>query len=307
MKHTMNKSRSAIGAGFALALLTSVPLWAQGTPTTFNLTGVNGESLEGVYTSPYLGNVGGAPYSTATIPVICDDFSDNSYIPESWTTYVTSLTGPMGIDSASSPLSYLKWNGANSQGSVDGYAGWDLTQAQAYTVAAILTLDILNPNNTAQAQEDYSYALWELFDPTAAAGALVTAHPAGDANWGSNTDAVVPWLTTTYSDPGDLASATQDLETAIHTNQSVLNNYAVTIYSYDFAGGPPSCGTPLVSGNCSSAPPQEFISLSSSPGTNYPNTPVPEPSSLAVLGTYSLFGGAGLVLFGWRRIFRADS
>src|ERR1700733_12553481 len=245
MEHTINKSRSAIGAGFALALLISIPLGAQTLPpVTFNLTNVEGESLAGVYTSPYIGNVNGG----ATIPVICDDFSDNSYLPESCSAYETTLSTV--ITSTPPSLSYLKWNGANSQGSVDGSAGWDLTQAEAYTVAATLTLEILQLNDPgnptypaigadpseAQKQIDLSFALWELFDPTAAAGALVI--DGGDANWGSNSDAVVPWLTTTYSYPNDLKAATLDVENAISatangTNESGLDGYQVTIYSYN--------------------------------------------------------------------------
>lgn len=329
MKHTINKSRSAIGVALALALLTSITVGAQ-TTTTFNLTGVQGESLAGVYTSPYLGNVGGTPDPNSnpatTIPVICDDFSDNSYLPESWTANVTTLAT---IDSSSSPLSYLKWNRANSgAGATSGgsitidstsYAGWDLTQSQAYTVAAILTLDILKLNNptdplspnsnnadptAAQQQEDYSFALWELFDPNAAAGALVTAPSPGDANWGTNSDSVIPWLGTSYV--SDLTNATVDLENAIyHTNQSVLNGYAATIYSYngppEGKGPSPSCGSPLAQ-PCPSVPPQEFITLSKSPGTMYPNHPVPEPSSLNVWGGYFLFGGVSLLFWGRRRL-----
>ncbi len=269
---------------------------------TFNLTGVNGENLAGVYTSPYYGNVNGS----TTIPVICDDFSDNSYIPESWSAYQTTLTQ---VIAAPSQLSYLKWNGANSKGVVvPTYAAWNLNQSQAYTTAAILMLDILNYNsivNPSQAQvtaqEDYSYALWELFDPTAAAGAVGT----GNANWSlsSGSDAVVPWLSGSYA--SDLTAATQDLETAISTSASVLDGYGVTIYSYV---GPPTGSTPTCNNSpCPSAPPQEFITVSSSPGTTYgnPNTPVPEPSELVVLGSYILFGACSVVFFGRRRIFRA--
>ena len=339
MKHTLNKSRSAIGIAFALTLLTSIPLGATPPPTTpctttivtscvttFNLTDVEGESLAGVYTSPYWGNVGGAAGSTATIPVICDDFSDNSYIPESWTTNVTTLAT---IDSSSSPLSYLKWNMANS-GSVatstsgdpitvnsTSYAGWNLTQSQAYTVAAILTLEILQQNNPSdptspinnnpdpsapQQQKDLSFALWELFDPTAAAGAV-----GANANWGTNSDSVLTWGSLPV---GDLVNATNDLETAIYdTNQSVLNGYSVTIYSYNGppvgSGLNPTC--PNSSGSvCPSAPPQEFITLSTG-GPNYVNHSVPEPSSLAALGGYFLFGGGSLVVWGRRRLLRSDS
>jgi len=293
MKHTMNSFQSAIGVAFALALLTSIPLVAQ---TSFDLTNVEGENLAGVYTSPYYAEIDG---STTAVPVICDDFGDNSYIPEDWTTYVTQLSNvPASGDTT------LKWNGANSgyTGStldmVDGYS-WSFNQSQAYTVAAYLVLQIINANNSsapAQQQEDLSFALWELFDANGA-----TASPGGTLNWGKAGDQVVSWL---GSGSSDLANATNDLESAITatasgTNASALNGNAVTIYSYDSTADVTGCG------GCQ-PPPQEFITVT--PSSNTENiTPVPEPSSVAVLGVYFLFGGASLLLFGRRRIFRADS
>lgn len=278
-------------AAVAFLLLASSPM--AGTPppptTTFDLTGVDGAVLAGVYTSPYYGSVGS---SNVTIPVICDDFGDNSYIPEEWTTYVTSLSDvPTSGDDA-----YLKWSGAS--GNVDSYA-WNLTsQNQAYTVAAILVLDILNSAPASQAQEDYSYALWELFDPSGASGNL---------NWGSTDGGVAPYLSGCCS--GDLSTATVDVENAITAsmNPNVLNGYNVTIYSYDAppSGGgnnvvagngiTPLCGSPL-SQSCSTLPPQEFITV----------TAVPEASSLAEFAVYLLFGGAGLFFFGRRRILRGE-
>jgi hypothetical protein len=179
-----------------------------------------------------------------------------------------------------------------------------LSQGQAYTVAAILVNEILHDSNTAQQQEDLSFALWELFDPNTTAGGLVGA--GGNANWGSNTDSVQPWLLNNNDGTGatsDLNLATKDLEAAINTDQSVLDGYAVTIYSYvgPPTGTPPTCGE----SSCATAPPQEFITLTPS-GNNYPNTPVPEPSELVVIGAYILFGGVSVILFGRRRIFRTN-
>jgi hypothetical protein len=201
-------------------------------------------------------------------------------------TYVTPLSSvPASGDTT------LKWNGANSGGTVDGSSWIIMNQHEAYSVAADLILQILNVNNSAQQQEDLSYALWELFD---ANGATL-----GETlNWGSASDTVVSWL---GSGSSDLAAATSDLEAAITavTNSNPLAGDSVTIYSYDSAAGVTGCG------GCQ-APPQEFITVT--PSSNTENiTPVPEPSSVAVLGVYFLFGGASLLLFGRRRIFRADS
>src|SRR5271163_2380421 len=91
MKHTLQKSSYLILAGVALMILATPLLAAQPPTTTFFLDdpGPTGANLAGVYTSPYLGQVN---YPTsAVVPVICDDFADESFVPEEWTAYVTTL------------------------------------------------------------------------------------------------------------------------------------------------------------------------------------------------------------------------
>jgi hypothetical protein len=117
-------------------------------------------------------------------------------------------------------------------------------------VAAILAIDILQSSGTAQ--EDYSYALWELFDPTQ----------------------VVSWLSKSYQSV--LMAASTDVEKAITASAGLTpaNFSNVTIYTYDPAGGAPKCGSKL-NQSCPSAPPQEFIVVA----------PTPEPASLLLFGT----------------------
>jgi hypothetical protein len=109
--------------GLVVVVLAASPLVAQ---VNFNLTGAGsgGPNLDGVYTSPYTGTINGGP----SVPVICDDFSDESYLPEQWTAYQTSLSTIVG---GSGP-SYLQWKDADSNGAVSAggtsYAGWDLSQ-----------------------------------------------------------------------------------------------------------------------------------------------------------------------------------
>jgi hypothetical protein len=242
----------------ALLIMVSVASTAHAATTNFYLASPgSGANLADVYTSPYTGSVTG-PAGTL-IPVICDDFANNSYIPEDWAAYVTPYSS---TSLNSSTDTQVMWTGASYDpnppsttfkvGSTT-YNDWNLTQAQAYTVAAVLAIDILNSSGTAQ--QDYSYALWELFDPSQ----------------------VVSWLGSSYQSV--LMAASSDVEAAITaaaglTPASFSN---VTIYTYDpppptGTGITPKCGTNLNT-SCPTTPPQEFIVVT------------PEPASLLLFGT----------------------
>ena len=72
----------------AAALLGIAPscFGAQTASMTLTGVGVNGV-LGGVYIGPYVGTI-----DAVTTPLICDDFFDDSYIPESWTANVYSIS-----------------------------------------------------------------------------------------------------------------------------------------------------------------------------------------------------------------------
>jgi hypothetical protein len=249
----MQKSWYAVVLALSLVLLAAGPLLAAPPTVTLNLTGVgSGANLAGVYTSPYAGNINGG----STIPVICDDFADESFVPETWTAFQTSVSS---LTSGTADT-YLKWlNTSGSTITVDGYV---LNQAAAYTVAAVLAIDILQAVTGSQAHEDLSYALWELFDPSQASAQL-SGYPTDAANAVTYLDAAVAYVETNNIAP------------------SAYSN--VTIYSYD-----PEYGTSCGGGTCP-PPPQEFITVN-----------MPEPSSPGLLGL-DLLGVAGLVLFVRRR------
>jgi hypothetical protein len=245
----MQKSGYVIGAALAIVLFATSPAAAQ--TTTFDLTGAGSNTvLAGVYTSPYTATVGGI----ANVPVICDDFSDESYVPEDWTAYVASLS------SISSGTTHAMWTGATV--TVDGPTT-TLTQAQAYDVAAILSIGILGQGNTGSVtQQDLSYALWGLFAPGPAFSQL---------NGLSNQSAAEADLRAAVTDVTGNMVGTQTLS-------SYLSGYDVTIYSYDPSNGVWNCG------GCS-GPPQEFITA----------TAMAEPPAPALLGV-DLLGLVGLVL-----------
>jgi len=152
----LNSIKRPLYLAMGLVVCCAAGAWAQ--TTNFTLTSVSGGSLGGVYTSPYYATVG----TTQNVAVICDDFSRENVLGESWTASVTNLA------SLTTPSSKVRWNGGYSYDSVKG---WQLTlnQAQAYTVAAYLASEIFAesqiPGQAARdLQNDYSYAMWTLFD-----------------------------------------------------------------------------------------------------------------------------------------------
>lgn len=124
------------------------------TTATLDLTGVSGLSLGGFYTDPYKGTISGVD-GGATIPVICDDFNDESYLPEQWKAYVTPL----------SSFSTLSGNLLFKSGYYSTVADPVTSQSTAYAVAAVLAEEILESGG--EPQEDLTFALWGLFDPAA--------------------------------------------------------------------------------------------------------------------------------------------
>jgi hypothetical protein len=285
MRNATREARHLIVPALLLALLAVSPLAAQ--TATVNLTGASmpgvtpgivwGSSY-GIYTSPYSGNINGG----STIPLICDDFADNSYLPESWTAYATqlsSLTSSATVNNAepaSADDTNLRWTtGDNST----------LTQNQAYAAAAYLAVQIDSPANVANpgstAAEELSFAMWALFDPVGTSG-----DPGAEL-----------WLTSngyTTSSPfyqqviADLNNAVTFVKTA-SASQVQADINAITIYSYDPStlANPngPTCG----GGPCPSSPPQEFIAVN-----------MAEPSSPALLG-FDLLSVAGLAFLVRRR------
>ena len=221
------------------------PAAADPPTTTFYLDSANQNgSLGGVFTSPYTGHVGDP--TSPMIPVICDDFVDNSIPPQQWTAYMTSLSDLK----QGSADGYLRWGTSNSvQGTyIDAGQGtpsgsWILNQALAYDVAAILSIEILNASPGSAQQQDLSYALWGLFD---------SANPT-DLSDAFNTLSTMSLTEDLNAAENDLANAINQVQTmnSNGTLSSYLSNYNVTIYTYAGLG---------CSGNCD-GPPQEFMTV----------------------------------------------
>lgn len=146
--------------------------------TSMVLTGVgSGNVLDGAYVGPYTATVGGV----ANTPVICDDYEDDSYIPESWSAYASTFPG----------LSNVKFTGSS--------------ETQNYEVAVYLALELLAaPANSLQAGE-LQYALWGVFDPSA-----ITDLTAYNSTYGNAAEADLVYAENHYSSltPAQLAEIT---------------------------------------------------------------------------------------------------
>jgi len=126
--------------------------FAQST-TSITITGVgdsssvtNSSAGFGVYVDPYTATVGGG----APTSVICDDWSDNTDIGESWTANVSTVASvssgnmtPLFAPGAAQPVSVL-------------------TPGQLYDEAAWLGTQLLANSNNPTKLAEYSFAIWEL-------------------------------------------------------------------------------------------------------------------------------------------------
>ena len=186
----------------------------------------NGVNAAGVYVGPYQGTINGSPVT----PIICDDFTHDSFVGETWQATATNLgTGNLGS------------TGTTLYGTQFG-----ATVATAdYDVAAYLASELLTPNISATAQTDLQYAIWYLFDPT-----QVTSYLAG---FGS-----------TYS--GLLAAAQADVATAIAAEgdpNAALTAAELAQFTIYTPTNVTSC--PNGAGQCKL--PQEFIVQTPEPST----------------------------------------
>jgi len=150
MKRFITKCACLVGA----ALLSSAPFSLAQSTAQVTLTGAGGNIVfDGVYVGPYTGTInGGAPTS-----IICDDYSDETYIGESWTATIygfSSLSSSTGTG-----FTGVHWGGTSTT-----------SQLVLYEEAAWLTLQMLNLPKSSSMWGYYSFAIWDLFVPGADSG-----------------------------------------------------------------------------------------------------------------------------------------
>jgi len=244
----MNSSFRKYGYLMAVAVLVSASASFAQT-TQINLTGVGDGNVvwnagSGVYVDPYTATVGGV----ANTSVICDDWSDNSYVGESWTANVTKVSS---LGTSTTPM----FSGAtqiNTPNTPD-----TLTQAQLYDEAAWLGTQLLaNPSNYAN-QVAVSFALWEL-TYNATGSAMETPTPynflAGSAEAGQQS----------CSGQTCIATLLAEAQTAVAAGYNGQGWSILTPNTSD----PITCN----GGACPDSPPQEFLVYT------------PESSSVVLLG-----------------------
>jgi hypothetical protein len=135
--------KKAFGAlVFAGSLLYSVsPAAAETATMTFTSWGDN--MMGRWYVNPYAADINGV-----LTQVICDDYNDDSYLNETWTANVYSITD------TSNTRNTQKWGLSAAQ------------QLQDYTEAAWLATQLVSATDPV-VQGELSYALWSVFDSSA--------------------------------------------------------------------------------------------------------------------------------------------
>jgi len=143
---------------------------ALATPTyNFTLTGVNGSSMGGVYTSPYYADIrdSAGNFIGTGIAVICDDFATDSYVGQSFTVTATSVASLNGGTE-------VKFDHNDAAKQQDDYA------TAAFLVGEILAQD-QTTSTGAYTAGILSFALWSLFDPDPGVLASIGSTAAEDA------------------------------------------------------------------------------------------------------------------------------
>jgi hypothetical protein len=122
----------------------AIGAWAQTDTLTLENTGAN-NPLGGVFTSPYGISInGGTPVS-----LICDDFTTDISLGESWTATVTTFAA---IEAVTNPPGTPKFTPVDFQN---------------YATVAVLAAQLMSLTNLASDQAgEISYALWDVFDPS---------------------------------------------------------------------------------------------------------------------------------------------
>ncbi|MGA2578420.1 MAG: hypothetical protein ABSH24_20600 [Bryobacteraceae bacterium] len=159
---------------------------------TMDLTGVgDGANADGVYVSPYAGSIwtgaytgGSAPTTTPVFSgaVICDDFTDESYVGDIWNASATNAGALNGTELfTTSDTTY--------------------TVQQNYDAVAWLANQLLLPANvySGTAQTNISFAIWDIMDgqktdPDGGATGLITSAFAAVTSGyvGTNVDVFTP-------------------------------------------------------------------------------------------------------------------
>lgn len=237
-----------------------------------DLTSAGSNVMGGVYVGPYFANINNGP----TTAVICDDFYDDTYVPEIWNAY--SINGSQAANSGSTRMDgQFTTNNVGSTAPAcysigDTCSKAPLTVNQAYDVVGYLANEMLSTPTTTpqynQAIGEIDFALWSVFDPT---GALSygTSATCGGCNQ----------MTTTQE-----SQALSYLSQAVNWVENPANsspNQFISEFTVYYTNSSPQSPSGV-------KPPQEFLVYT------------PEPTTIALMAV-DLSGIAGLLFFLRRR------
>ncbi|HVB88385.1 MAG TPA: PEP-CTERM sorting domain-containing protein [Candidatus Dormibacteraeota bacterium] len=191
----MNNATRILVLVAAAAVLAFAP--SSKADSVMTLTGAGNNPAFNVYIGPYTASIDG----TST-QVICDDFSHDSFLNESWNASVTNLATV-----ATGAPSFNAGTGAD------------------YSEAAWLTLQLPGVPNNSQATA-IQYAIWDLFDPSGVSSYLA-GFSGGTSFLGDSTDVngVQYWLNEAA---GSSLSGSQLADFLIYTPTSCVSGQCLT-------------------------------------------------------------------------------
>ena len=243
-----------LGLGLAIAVIAmcSAPVTRADQTASMDLTSAGGNVWDSsVYIGPYTATITQSGSTTGIVtPVICDDFADNSYVPETWTAYE-------GTVATLSSDPNLKWG----------------NNPVLYDEMAYLATLLINPANSANTDDAIQFAIWQLSDPTG-----TTSDPGVipylQGKLGTGTNYTNFEGTTSSPNSGTVQWYVQQAES--NYGSSTWAN--ISIYSYDTGAACPTPGN--ATAPCQSAPPQEFLVVT---------TPEPSTLLMLGLGLGAMF------------------
>lgn len=284
-----------------MAVLALAPPVAMADVYKLTLTGVTQTyQMGGVYTDPYKITVTDPTnkHSTQFLALACDDFNTNINVNQTWyaaTEYLNTLTdttvtktGPQKFVPKAPSTTYGVWGAGvdktpSSPPSLSS-ATYKVTIQEAYYMAGFIAEQMIqaydsNPNSLAPyASGIDSFAIWEIFDPTAWMGynhvlPLKNIPKGNQEITDVNNLLAVAYAAATIKSPKPLP-------------------YTLEIYTPCSRSQYPCPSTYKTSVS------QEFLGI----GSLNPDVKVPEASSIAVLG-FDLSAVAAVLFFARRRLF----
>jgi len=188
-----------------------------------HLIGAGSDVSHSVYISPYSAVIG---TGQTAVSVVCDDFFDDTYIPESWNATV--------YDGSAPDLS------ATRMAQESGLSGQDLDRA--YDEIAYLTLMLAGENATDRALT--SFAIWDVF-----------ASAPSQAKDSAAAPTVQQWFASHPDSNGPTLAQVQSLVASARLNAALGERSLLTIYSSPI--GDVTCGGSA----CPTATPQELVTV----------------------------------------------